>query len=667
MRVAVRALAVFIFIGLVAVLMGQQIPTTLPARAEAYTPTQPPNSRKLVVPVEFTWYDWWMARWENNEVLCRILVEHEGQPTLAEIRQACGTPLANEWSATKPCDLGNIATCRGMYLHFLGTFPGKRDVDIFLPLPKVWISLADCNPTPTINRCTNMPSLLLTGEEDLPNEQIIRIQGTYAGQSFSCPGNTCKIPLRATGSQGTTLEFWADSSFGDSSEHFQAQVRVTPVGDFMAPDGEVSSSGQQWYVDVISPQWKDGNLASCSEIWQVFPDVGGPPAWLNTPVTLADMLSTRSYYYLAGRLITTGEVDASICPDGGLISNQDQVANQCGLEKALPKVIAWQNQFDTEILKVSKDTGIPAQLMKNIFGRESQFWPGLYSDINEAGLGQMTEKGADTVLLWNPTFYQKFCPLILSNETCQNGFVFLKPEEQNLLRGGLVSQVNAACPTCPLGIDLTQAEFSVNVFAESLLANCSQTGRVVSNVTGKVPGQVSNYVDLWKFTLVNYNAGPGCLWAAMDASQKAGERITWENVSARLNSVCQAAVSYVDAISGGQPTIATPTPWVFAGTALPPPIFPTAPLYTPTPIPTGTPTLMVSVTPGGPTATRTPTPGATQSGGPTATQSGYPVQTSSAPSPTPEGYPAQSTATAGPTPTLPSYPAGETPNPTTYP
>ncbi len=514
--------------------MGQQNPTTLPARAEAYTPTQPPNSRKLVVPVDFTWYDWWMARWENNEVLCRILVEHEGQPTVAEIRQACGTPLANEWSATKPCDLGNIATCRGMYLHFLGSFPGKRDVDIFLPLPKVWISLSDCNPTPTINRCTNIPSLLLTGEEDLPNEQIIRIQGTYAGQSFSCPGNTCVIPLRATGSQGTTLEFWADSSFGDSSEHFQAQVRVTPVGDFMAPDGTVSSSGQQWYVDVISSQWRDGNLASCSEIWQVFPDVGGPPAWLNTPVTLADMLSTRSYYYLAGRLITTGEVDASTCPDGGLISGQDQVANQCGLESALPKVIAWQNQFDTEILKVSKDTGIPAQLMKNIFGRESQFWPGLYSDINEAGLGQMTEKGADTVLLWNPTFYQKFCPLILSNETCQNGFVFLKPEEQNLLRGGLVSQVNAACPSCPLGIDLTQAEFSVNVFAESLLANCSQTGRVVSNVTGKVPGQVSSYVDLWKFTLVNYNAGVGCLWAALDASQKAGEQITWENVSARL-------------------------------------------------------------------------------------------------------------------------------------
>lgn len=652
MRLAARALAVFIFIGLLAALMGQQNPATLPARAEAFTPTEPTTSRRLVVPVEFTWYDWWLARWENNEVLCRILVEHEGQPNVAEIRQACGALLANEWSATKPCNLGDIATCRGMYLHFLRSFPGKRDVDIYLPQPKVWISLTDCSPSPTINRCTNMPSLLLTGEEDLPNEQIIRIQGSYGGQAFSCPGETCVIPLRPTGSQGVALEFWGDSSFGDSSEHFQAQVRVTPVGDFMAPDGEVTSSGQEYYVDVLSPQWRDGNLASCSDIWQVLPDVGGPPAWLNTPVKLEDMLSTRSYYYLAGRLIYTGEVDASVCADGGLISNQ--VANQCGLEKALPKVIDWQNRFDAEILKVSKDTGIPAQLIKNIFGRESQFWPGLYRDMNEAGLGQLTEKGADTVLLWNPSFYQKFCPLILSSETCQKGFVFLKTDEQNLLRGALVSQVNASCPDCPLGIDLTQAEFSVNVFAESLLANCSQTGRVVSNVTGKSPGLVSSYIDLWKFTLVNYNAGPGCLWEAMSASQKAGERITWENVSARLDPVCQAAVSYVDSISGGQPTTATPTAWVFAGTALPPPIFPTAPQYTPTPSRSGTPTLSLSVTPGGPTVTRTPTRSGTQpTASATPTLSGYPGQ----PTATQGSYPSQPTVTPG-------YPAGSTPTST---
>jgi hypothetical protein len=564
----------------------------------------------MIVPVTFTWYDWWMVRWENNEVICRILIEHEGQPTSPEIQYACGNRLFAEWRITKPCDLSNVVFCRGMYMHFVRSFPGKRNTEVILPQPKVWVSLVNCDPAPTINRCTNIPSLTLTGEELLPNEMIVRIQGTFAGEPFSCPGETCLLPLRPTGTQGVELEFWGDSSFGDSSEHYKALVRVTAQGDVMAPDGEQGDVGE-WYVDVLSPQWRESTLASCSDTWQVFPDVGGPPAWLNTPIKLEDMLSTRSYYYLAGKLITNGEVDPNGCPDGGLIGSM--IANQCGLEKALPQVIDWQNRFDTEILKVSKDTGVPAQLLKNIFGRESQFWPGLYKDINEAGLGQMTEKGADTLLMWNTNFYQNFCPLILSGETCQNGYVFLKTNEQNLLRGALVSKVNAACPTCPVGIDLTQAEFSVRVFAESLLANCSQTSRVVTNVTNKSPGQVSSFVDMWKFTLVNYNAGTGCLWNAMSASYRAGERLNWKNVSARLDDVCKEAVNYVDAISGGQPVVPTPTAWVFGGTPLPPPVFPTAPRYTPTPQPTAT------ITPTGAASTPTgPAPSATR-GTPTQT------------------------------------------------
>ena len=630
MRLISRVLAVLIFSVLLANLLSEVGSPVAPAFADAPSPT-PPSSRHMTVPVSFTWYDWWMARWENNEVLCRILIEHEGRPYLSEIRQACEPTPYNEFAATKACDPSAPGGCRGMYLHFVRSFPGNRNIEIYLPQPKVWVSLADCNPAPTVNRCTNLPSLLLTGDEQLPNELVIRIQGIYDGEPFSCAGSSCQFPLRPTGSQGVSLEFWGDSSFGDSSEHYKALVRVTAVGDFMAPDGETTDA-QQWYVDVLSPQWRDGVLASCADVWQVFPDIDGPPPWLNTPVELENMQSTYSYYYLAGKLISNGQVSAGDCPDGGLVASM--VASQCGLEKAMPKVVDWQNRFDSEILKVAKDTGIPAQLMKNIFGRESQFWPGLYNDINEAGLGQLTEKGADTVLLWNQNFYETFCPLILSKDTCKQGFVYLKPEEQDLLRGGLVGKVNAACPTCPVGIDLTQANFSVNVFAQSLLANCSQTGRIVSNVTGKSPGQVSSFVDLWKFTLVNYNAGPGCLWSAMADSYKAGERLSWNNVSARLDPVCQAAVEYVDSISANHAATATPTAWVFAGTPLPPPVFPTAPLTTATPVTatiTGTrPTTgPVTATPragGSATPTRTPMPGSITAT-PTATLAGYPITT----------------------------------------
>ncbi len=607
-----------------------------PAMASGAQPS--PAVRQNTQTVNFTWYDWWMARWENNEVVCRILIEHPGLPYSGEILTACGSQLQSEWKNTKPCmNLADPTGCRGMYLHFLRSFPGKRNVVVTLPEPQVWISLANCDPSPTPNICTNLPTLMLTGEEPLANEMIIRIQGTMNGEPFSCPGNICTLPLRPTGTQGISLEFWGDSSHGDSTDHFTALLRVVAQGDFMAPEANVEVDRARWNVDIISSQWRDGTLASCSDTWQVFPDPDGPPAWLNTPLQLQDMMSTYSYYYLAGVLIQNGLVNATLCPDGGLAS--DKVANQCGLEVALPQVRDWQNQFDQEILKVANDTGIPAQLMKNVFGRESQFWPGLYGTIDEAGLGQLTEKGADTLLMWNTDFFASFCPTVLSQDACQAGFVFLKPAEQSMLRGALMSRVNASCPDCPLRIDPNQAAFSVRVFAESMRASCQQTARIVFNITNRSPGQVSTYVDLWKFTLANYNAGAGCLYDAAKLAWTQDRRLTWDNVSRNLEPACQPAIDYVSSISQGQIATPTPTAWVFQGTQLPPPTYPTAPPFTSpsptraftatrpltsTPTRTPTPSRTPTVTPTGPTPTASVTPtGPT----PTGTENPYPIIT----------------------------------------
>ena len=61
----------------------------------------------------------------------------------------------------------------------------------------------------------------------------------------------------------------------------------------------------------------------------------------------------------------------------------------------------------------------------------------------------------------------------------------LTDAQQNILRGALVQKVNATCDDCPAGIDLTQANFSIHVFAETLVGNCSQADRVLYNVTKK--------------------------------------------------------------------------------------------------------------------------------------------------------------------------------------
>jgi hypothetical protein len=431
------------------------------------------------------------------------------------------------------------------------------------------------------------PSLLLTAVEPLPNERIINIEGTVDGQPFSCDGNSCDFELYVTPPEGAKMEFWANSSYGDSSEKFEALIRV---------QAEVPAGGTDttptWYVTVLSTQWKGDQSLSCAEQWQSFPPASGLPAWLTTPDTPVQLASDLPYTYLAGNLISQGIVDGSSCTDGGLLPNG--AANPCGMKQARAKVKEWQNQYDHLILSTALKTGIPAGLLKSMFSRESQLWPGLYHNVEEAGLGQLTDNGADTTLLWNVDFYKEFCPLVLYQSTCDLGYIRLNDYHQQLLQAALVHSVDLSCSDCPAGLDLSKLDFSVDVFGQTLLATCSQTGQVIFNVTRQVPGAVASYPDLWKFTLTDYNAGPGCLTDAITATRSANEDFTWENVSKHLEEACQGAIKYVDDITS-LVTYPTPVP-----TPTGPPPTPTKVQRTPTP--TFTPIYV------GPTITATPTP-----------------------------------------------------------
>jgi hypothetical protein len=219
------------------------------------------------------------------------------------------------------------------------------------------------------------------------------------------------------------------------------------------------------------------------------------------------------------------------------------------MEAAREEVTAWQNQFDGIILDVAKETGVPAHLLKNLFAIESQFWPGI-SLRTDIGLGQLTEKGADTALLWNPPFFQQFCSQVMDPEACSKGYLHLDDEQQKYARLALIASVNATCEDCPLKIDLERANFSIGVFAHTMLSNCEQAGQLVENTTGGAAGSAASYEDLWKFALVNYNAGPGCLGNALDATIGADQDLNWENVSSHLEPACQPAIQYVNDISG---------------------------------------------------------------------------------------------------------------------
>lgn len=508
-----------------------------PTAAQSNTP------RNTTIVVTYTENEWWLIRWSDNTIVCRILTDHEGLPTVNEVVSACGQDLGEQWWSTPPCDVANQdpSTCPGFYLHLVSFRQAEREVQVQLPPPVVWVDLEGCTPTPPENRCPNLPTLLLTGEEPLPNERITAIHGVYNDQPFTCDGNTCRLPLGPTPPGGITIQFWADSSYGDTTENYTAQVRVLDAGVPLVP------GGGGWYVDVISSQWRGAPIASCARIWEAFPPAGYPPAWLSTPDQFELMATDAPYYYLAGRLIASDQVDVNECVTGGLLPNG--YADACGLEKARPLVAEWQNQFDQRIIQVARETGVPAQLIKNLFAQESQFWPNVFRVQHEFGLGQITSNGADSILLWNRSFFDQFCPMVLAEDACQGGYLSLNETYKEILRGALALQAKTDCPNCPAGINLVDAEFSVGLFANTLVANCAQVNQTVYTATQQVAGSLSSYEDLWRFTVANYHAGPGCVAYAIHTAWDNTGVLNWDEVSRQFTPACQGAVPYVEKIT----------------------------------------------------------------------------------------------------------------------
>ncbi len=501
--------------------------------------------RQATIVVAYTRYEWWLLSWSDNQIICQVFIDHEGWPTTEEVRDDCGGKIYTQWLATQPCTeltQGQLfpSNCTGLYLFYVGNAPAEKEVVVNLPPAQVYLSLSGCDPIAPENLCPTIPKLHFTGDEPLPNETIIALHIKIDGIETTCQGSTCDILLRPTGMSGTTVEFWADSSFGDSSEKFTAQVRVIDSGVSSTP----SSGG--WYIDVISSQWQGNDIATCAEVWQAFPPVGGVSEWLSTPEDPAFLASEEPYSYLAGRLIAEGVVDASSCPGGGLLSNG--YADNCGLDVAMPEVIEWQNQFDDQIMQVAMETKVPAQLLKNLFAQESQFWPGEFRTQNEFGLGQITDNGADALLLWNASFYNQFCPLVLTEDQCSVGYLKLDDAERAILRGALAISADADCENCEYGIDLTSVDESINLVAHTLLANCEQVAQIVYNATGVLAGEVSNYEELWKYTIADYHVGSGCLSYAVYTAWAARQAMDWSHVSSYLTEPCESVIPYVTEI-----------------------------------------------------------------------------------------------------------------------
>jgi hypothetical protein len=397
-------------------------------------------------------------------------------------------------------------------------------------------------PSGTVPR----PYVILRAFSALPGTVSVTIRGFINSQEFICTGSPCAIDLQSS----SRLVFAAYAETGESSETVIASVSVTQVTDgYLVTIDSVSQF--TLFTNSCSLVWgqSDRNNATWDEFVQF-------PYELNTKKTL---------HYLATQLLITGIVDASSCPAGGLSIGLNW-PTACGLERATSKMIEFQNQYDEHIWLASRDHGIPPKILKTLIEVETQFWPGnsrFYLD--EYGLGQVSQLGMDVLLRRDPTLYLSICPSVLSN--CTTPYPSLPPEQQAMIRGAVLSLMDASCPTCAYGLDFNKAKESVSILARLLKANCEQVDYILSLpfkpdedvdvatataaaatlAAGGNPAGTT-YEDLWRFTFLAYHSGLSCFQEAVIATKRDKQPVTWDNLRERLN--CRGGRDYVDGFMG---------------------------------------------------------------------------------------------------------------------
>jgi hypothetical protein len=391
------------------------------------------------------------------------------------------------------------------------------------------------------------PYVILKAFTSLPTtETISMIGGLVNSKQFVCPGDTCILYLE----ESSNLIFRAYTDSGATSDDVIASINV-----------ESGTDGYRVTITSINQYTTFTNY--CANFWGTYDETN--VTWDDFVQFPYDLNTKKTLHTLATQLLLNGIVDASSCPAGGLSISLDW-PTACGLEKATPKMIEWQNQYDDYIWLASKDYGIPPKILKTLFEVESQFWPGnsrFY--VDEYGLGQLNQLGVDVLLRRDPTLYQQVCPSVLSN--CTSPYVSLPPVEQAMIRGAVVNMTDASCPTCDHGLDLAKAKESVSLFSRLMRSNCEQVDYIlglaikpdvdadaatataaVATVMAGGDTPLTSYEDYWRFTLTAYHSGLSCLQDAVIATKKERLPVTWENVSEKLK--CKGGADYVDGFMG---------------------------------------------------------------------------------------------------------------------
>lgn len=467
-------------------------------------------------------YRWVLAWWKDNTIACNIYLDATGNPSFNDVNKYCGEDILTAWKNTPACASSSktgTKNCKGLYLLFYGvTKPGEETSAPKTPIISTTASQYNCSAWGT---CLENPRMVFTIESDQTPATSHTLKVEINEIETACQQSSCLLDMPLTDEEGVEVKYWAETPGGDVLFAHQFKMRNFNLA---------TDTGNQHLFELIGNEWKTSADAAAN-IWGIFPEIGTSQAKWNQRLDDKDQLGTNiDYSMLAGRLIWYGYVDASGCPNSGLLPNGN--ADECGLEKAQPLVLEWQNRFNSVILQASEKTKIPPRIIKGLIAQESQFWP-MWPSKPEFGYGMMTEKGIDLLLTWNTDYYLDLCNQHYTPDDCDDGYSSLTEEQQQFLRGVSLLSVG------------TDEEFVL--LAEIIKAACAQTGHLVSLITKKEPGEVYDYETLWRISLGVYTSGSGCMSEAINYSWKHYKRaMSWEEFKTQIQPGCYGAKEYFD-------------------------------------------------------------------------------------------------------------------------
>ena len=480
------------------------------AQAKKKLPSEKLEGRTEERKVTVVTRHWQLAKWSGGALACDLFIRHGEWPSYSDVRNSCGDAIMAQWLTTPAC---NTANCEGLLLRYLGKTPITYMETVQLPGIDVQLTPFNCAPGAW---CKTRPLLTVQANEPLEDYDIKRVHIRVGEREKVYGVDNAVFNLPLTGEQGSWLEYWAESSYGDRSERVRIRYRA-----------RVSDDGANFHFDLLDNEWKN-SLPSGTLLWQVFPPSEGMPSVLVQPESPVQLYTTDSYLYLAGYLIQSGQVDASGCSDGGLYLGDS--ASPCGAQLAEAQVIDWQNRYNAQILQAAQKHNIPAMLLKRVIAQESQFMRETNKPY-EKGLGYMTSDGVDMILNWNINYYLENCLEIFEDYLCSSGYDSLGETRQTLLRKYILDKIG------------TPEE--IEMLAAAIYASAAQSGQMVQNLSLLAPTYSSSYVDMWKISTGNYYGGAGCLSIAIKKVVDEGSHITWDAITPHLSAECLLVEDYV--------------------------------------------------------------------------------------------------------------------------